>query len=165
MNARDEIIDWLRDAYAMERGLEVTLDKISQGESHQPEIRQATRQHLDETREHARTVQTLLQELGADTSTVKTGLGMMTEAVKSLTTSLLEDEPVKDLLASYAMEHFEIASYNAIAAAAEACGLPEVAEVCAEIISDEEAMAEILADSLPQIVQDYLGSQKFSKAA
>ena len=110
-------------------------------------------------------LQKLLQELGADTSTVKTGLGMMTEAVKGLTTSLAQDEPVKDLLASYAMEHFEIASYNALAVAAEASGLSEVAETCAEIISDEEAMAEIIADSLPRIVHDYLGSQKFSKAA
>jgi ferritin-like metal-binding protein YciE len=165
MKARDEVIDWLRDAYAMERGMEVTLKKIFDSNNHQPEIREAAARHLEETQKHAETVRTLLQELGADTSTIKTGLGMITEAVKGLTTTLVEDEPVKDLLASYAMEHLEIISYYALAAAAEASGLPKIAETCAKIISEEEAMADILADALPRIVHDYLGSQKFAKAA
>ena len=165
MNAKDEVVDWLRDAYAMERGLEVTLEKISRSHDYPAEIRQAAARHVEETREHARTVDALLKEVGAETSTVKTGMGMMTEAVKGLTTSLLHDDPVKDLLASYSMEHFEIACYNALAAAAEVAGLPEVAEACADIISDEEAMAETLHDSLPKIVRDYLASQKFSRAA
>jgi ferritin-like metal-binding protein YciE len=168
MNARDEVIDWLRDAYAMERGLEVTLKKISESEAHPAECRSACAMHLEETRQHAQTVEWLLKSLGTDTSTVKTGVGMMTETMKGLGTAMSHDEVVKDLLASYSMEHFEIACYTALAAAAEVAGLSEVAEACDEIIADEENMAEMISQSLPRIVQQYLSGETgetMSKAA
>ena len=165
MNAKDEIADWLRDAYAMERGLEVTLKKISDGERYSPECRRAAAAHLRETRGHADTIASLLESLGANLSTVKTGLGMMTEAMKGLTTAMTRDEQLKDLLASYAMEQFEIACYRALQAAARLTDLPAVATACERIISDEEKMARTLAEALPHVVEDYLGSALKAKAA
>lgn len=165
MDAKEQVIDWLRDAYAMERGLDVTLQKLSQSENFPPEIQYAATQHLEDTRNHAQTVQLLLESLGAETSTIKTGLGMMTEALKAVSNIVAHDEVIKDLLGCYAMEHFEIACYRALLTAAEEAGLPEIAEACELIIFDEEQMVDILSDSLPRIVQSYMASEKISKAA
>ncbi|HXF10600.1 MAG TPA: DUF892 family protein [Desulfuromonadaceae bacterium] len=165
MNAKEEVIEWLRDAYAMERGLEVTLEKISESDLHDSEVRSAAARHLEETREHAETVGSLLRSLGADTSTIKAGLGIMAETVKGIGSRMAHDEVVKDLLASYAMEHFEIACYSALVTAAEEAGLMEVADACEQIISDEEEMADALSNALPVVVEDYLTRPERSRRA
>src|SRR5581483_11654303 len=115
----------------------------------------AATRHLDETRQHARTVELLLASLGADTSTLKTGMGMVTETLKGLATKMSRDEMVKDLLTSYAMEHFEIACYEALITAAESAGLAEVADACEQMLGEEQRMAETILDALPLVVEEY----------
>jgi ferritin-like metal-binding protein YciE len=156
MNAREEIVDWLRDAYAMERGLETTLQKQADNDSLVPQVRQRARVHLEETRRHAESVKSVLQSLGSDISGIKTGLGLMTEFTKGLGSRFAKDERIKDLLSAYSMEHFEIACYAALAAAARIAGLPQVVEMCERIIPDEERTARALRDNLPAEVRSYL---------
>lgn len=160
MNAKEEIIDWLRDAYAMERGLESTLKKQANNNDLEPMVRDRAAVHLEETRRHGDLVKACLEELGADTSAVKTGLGVVAEVTKGLGTSLARDEKVKDLLTAYSMEHFEIACYRALETAAEGAGFPRIAQVCGDIIEDEERMAESLAEALPVVVSSYLSGDR-----
>jgi ferritin-like metal-binding protein YciE len=156
MNTRDELIDWLRDAYAMERGLEVTLRKQSESEELTPAARERAGLHLDETRQHAEAVKTCLEQLGADSSTLKTSFAKVTESVKGLGTAFARDERVKDVLAGYASEHFEIACYKALRAAAKLAGEPGIVAMCDLILPDEEAMARWLDQNLPDVVTSYL---------
>jgi len=153
---RDEIIDWLRDAYAMERGLEAALQKQSQKDELSPSVRQRAAAHLEETRRHAEEVKAALESLGTDTSKLKTGVGVTLQGMKGMASKFASDERIKDLLDSYSMEHFEIACYLALASGAEAAGLNEVAEMCRRIIPDEERMAQALRQALPQEVHSYL---------
>ena len=155
-NVRDDIIDWLRDAYAMERALESALEKHSKNEDLSAEVRETAATHLQETRRHAEDIRALLQSLGTDTSGLKTGLGTIAQGFKGMASAFARDERVKDLLDSYSMEHFEIACYTALAAAAERAGLVEVVQVCNQIIPDEERMAEALIEALPTEVTEYL---------
>jgi ferritin-like metal-binding protein YciE len=164
MTTRDELIDWLRDAYAMERGLEVTLRKQSESEELNALVREQARRHLGETRRHAEAVKACLEELGTDTSALKTGIALFTETAKGMATGFAQDERVKDMLAAYASEHFEIACYKALNAAALVAGEPTIAAVCEEILPDEEAMAEWLDANLPRVVTSYL-SEKTGEAA
>jgi len=165
MDVRNELIGWLRDAYAMERSLETTLKKISQSDKQPEEFRAACRKHLLETQQHAQTVESLLKSLGSDTSTVKTGIGLLMETMKGAGTAVAHDHVVKEMIASCASEHFEIACYEAIIAAAEIAGLTHIAEACERIISDEVNMAETISDMLPGIVRFYLGESRLRKAA
>jgi ferritin-like metal-binding protein YciE len=153
---RDEIVDWLRDAYGMERGLEAALKKQADNEDLSTTTRQRAAAHLEETRRHAEDVKGLLQSLGTDTSALKTGMGMMAQASKGMATKFASDERIKDLLDAYSMEHFEIACYTALAAAANRAGLSQVSEVCRRIITDEERMAQMLMQALPEEVTSYL---------
>jgi ferritin-like metal-binding protein YciE len=165
MNIKDEITDWLRDAFAMERSQEIALEKIQNNSDICIECRTAAAMHLTETRQHSRIVESLLRSLGADISSFKTGLGMMTEKIRELETTLSPDRQVKDLFGSYAMEHFEIACYSALAAAAEAAGLSHITNACRQIILDEEKMAETIRKELPRVVRDYLNPLPIPQAA
>src|SRR4051812_44544319 len=89
---RDEIIDWLRDAYAMERGLESSLQKQANNDDLKPAIRERAASHLEETRRHAEEVKSALQSLDADISSLKTGMGMITQATKGMATIFARDE-------------------------------------------------------------------------
>ncbi len=159
MSTRDELIDWLRDAYAMERGLEVALKKQAENEDLHPDIQERAQRHLEETRRHGDLVKQCLENMGSDVSTIKAGMATVMESVQGLGTKFARDERVKDLLAAYASEHFEIACYRALEVAAQAAGEMEVSAVCASIIPDEEAMAEWLQRNLPTVVTSYLQEQ------
>ena len=161
---RDEIIDWLREAYAMERGLESALENQSKNDDVNPQVRNRAAAHLEETRRHADEVRSALQSLGTDTSSIKTGVGVMLQATKSLGTAFASDEHIKDLLDAYSMEHFEIACYTALEAAARRAGLTQVVEVCQSIIPDEQRMAEALIRALPAEVTDYLFETETAEA-
>ena len=155
-NTRDEIIDWLKDAYGLERGLESSLEKQSAAEDVSPGIRERVSAHLEETRRHAEAVRAALQSLGADISSLKTGIGRVAQAAKGMGSKFARDERIKDLLDAYSMEHFEIACYTALEAAAQREGLVDVAETCRRIIPDEKRMAEALLQALPDEVTSYL---------
>jgi len=165
MNIKDEIIDWLRDAYAMERSQEAALEKIHNNSSESIQCRTAAATHLAESRQHADTVESLLRSLGEDISSFKTGLGVIAEKINGIGTNLSHDEAIKDLLSNYAIEHFEIACYSAIAAAADVAGLSHIANECRQIILEEEKMAEIIRKELPRSVQEYFGATAMAKAA
>jgi len=156
MNTKEELIDWLRDAYAMERGLEVTLEKMADNADAQPEVRDRLRLHLQETKGHAEEVKACLESLGADTSALKTTLAEGMEMLKGLGSAFAKDERVKDLLMGCASEHFEIACYTALLIAGARLELPEVTRMCTKIIGEEQAMAAWLEDHLPDAVAAYL---------
>src|SRR3954471_5575564 len=90
--SREEIIDWLRDAYAMEMGLESSLRKQADNEDLSPSIRERAGKHLEETRRHAEAVKSVLQSLDTDTSALKTTMGMMGQAAKGIGSALARDE-------------------------------------------------------------------------
>jgi ferritin-like metal-binding protein YciE len=153
---RDEIVDWLRDAYSLERGLEASLEKQSKDNELAPEVRERAATHLEETKRHAEAVRACLQSLDADTSAMKTAMGTIGQGFKGLSTQFARDQHIKDLLDAYMMEHFEIACYTSLEAAAEHAGFTEVADMCRRIIPDEERMASTLIDAIPRETVGYL---------
>jgi len=153
---RDEIVDWLKDAYAMERGLESALEKQARNEKLSALVRERAASHLEETRRHAEEVRSALRSLDSDISSVKTGMGAIAQTAKGLASAFARDERIKDLLDAYSMEHFEIACYTALAAAANTAGFMQVVETCNRILPDEQRMAQSLIQSLPDEIEAYL---------
>jgi ferritin-like metal-binding protein YciE len=110
---------------------------------------------MEETRRHAELVRGCIERLGEKPSTAKSLLGQMLGAGQSVATGMFRDEVVKNFLADFAAENFEIASYRALIAAARAVGDEETARVCEEILR-EERMAAWLTENLPRVVQETL---------
>ncbi len=153
---KDELIEWLRDAYAMEKAMEVALEKQIKNEKASPALREKATIHLAETQGHAAAVEACLHKIGADVSTLKTGMAQGLEMAKGLSTAFAKDERVKDVLAAYASEHFEIACYTALAAAAEQVGVREIVDTCEAILKEEKRMATWLQKNVAAVVVSYL---------
>jgi ferritin-like metal-binding protein YciE len=166
MTARDNIISWLRDAYAMEVHAVEMLQRQSERLKNYPEFEARVKQHVKESEGQAEILRNCLQSLGTDVSSIKAGAGWLGGNLQgifgSITGAMAGDEVVKGAMIGYAFEHFEIASYRTLIAGAEECGLAEVKEACTKILSEEQAMQQWLADHLPSITAQFL---KRSEAA
>ena len=144
-----------RPGHWIERGPWKRL-MVFAGRSH-PELARKISEHLELTRRHADMVEQCIARLGGSTSTLKTAMGTVSGFFQGRSTGVAPDELVKTALSDYAAEHFEIASYRALIAAARALGQNEIVQICEDILRDEEDMARWLEKQLPMMVQEYLG--------
>jgi ferritin-like metal-binding protein YciE len=155
---RSELADWLRDAHAMEKNLAEMLEGQVERLAHFPRFQQAVASHAQETRRHAGLIEGALRSIGEDTSALKDRAAQIAGLIGAFTGGMACDAPVKFILSNYAAEHFEIACYQALVAAAESAGYPEVVSVCREILRDEQAAAGVLADLIPDVTRVHLGN-------
>ncbi|AZO09537.1 MULTISPECIES: DUF892 family protein [unclassified Mesorhizobium] len=154
--SREWLIQWLRDAHAMEEQAETMLSgQLSRLDSY-PELSARIRSHLAETKEQARRLQSCLDAMDEGSSTLKDAGGKLTAMAQSISGVFAGDEVMKGSLASYTFEHMEIASYTILIAAANAADEAEIARVCEQNLREEEAMAEWLKNNLPQVTEIFL---------
>lgn len=155
-NQRDTLSTWLKDAYAMEQGIVEILERQIEQMDDMPDAREKIRQHLELTKTQAERVRACVERLGDDVSHVKSGLTNFLGAVQGMSTWMAKDKIVKNALANYAIEHFEIASYMANAAAARDLGYEDIASVCETIMTEEQDMADWLEMQLPVVTRQHL---------
>ena len=86
-------------------------------------------------------------------------MGRVTGWLHGISSGAADDETIKNGLMDYAAEHFEIACYRALSEAARAAGQDHVAQVCGEILRDEQEMADWLSSQLLKIVRDASAKQ------
>jgi ferritin-like metal-binding protein YciE len=154
--SREHLVAWLRDAHAMELQSIELLEKQAGRLEHYPELLAKVRAHLAQSHSQAQRVERCLARLGAGPSGAKDLAGKMVGATQQLSGLFAGDEVVKSALADHTFEHYEMASYRVLIAAAEEAGEPEVARICEEILHEEEAMADWLAGHLPELTRRYL---------
>jgi ferritin-like metal-binding protein YciE len=154
--SRENLTGWLRDAHAMENQAIEILEKQANRFEHYPELRAKVRFHLEETHRHAERVERCLHQLGTDTSALKTALGKAVGTAQQLSGLFSSDEVLKSGIADYAFEHYEIASYKMLIAAAAEAGEDQVGNILEENLREEEEMAAWLAQHLPEVTRQYL---------
>jgi ferritin-like metal-binding protein YciE len=71
----DRLIQWLRDAHAMEEQAETMLKAQASRLENYPELRQRIEQHVSETQSQARRLEECIGRLGSDTSSMKDTAG------------------------------------------------------------------------------------------
>ncbi len=155
----EELTEWLRDAYAMEKSMEQMLRRTVDDDKAILPVREAARAHLIETTRHVDDVERCLEIIGADTSVLKTGAATVGEFFKDILAAFASDKAIKDLLAAYAGEHFEIGCYTAIRAAAQSIGEGRIVAICDSILEDEQRAAKRLKECIPGAIEGYFGSR------
>jgi ferritin-like metal-binding protein YciE len=155
-SARDNLIAWLRDAHAMEEQAETMLTAQHRRLQNYPALKDRIGQHIEETKQHAASLQACLDRLGDGRSTVKVMAAKLTAMLQGASGVFVSDEVVKGSLAGYTFEQMEIASYRILIAAADYVGDEETKAVCQRILDDEIAMASWLEENMDSVVQDYL---------
>jgi len=154
--AEERLMEWLRDAHAMEEQAETMLTALLKRIENYPEVRAKVEQHLEETRQQAQSLRTCIERRGGDTSTLKDLAGKFVAFGQGMSGMFVGDEIIKGSMASYTFEHMEIAAYKVLIAAAEAVGDQETRTVCERILKEEEATAAWFADNLASLTTKYL---------
>ncbi len=162
---RETLTDWLRDAYAMEsQAVEMLKRQADRIESY-PEVLAKVKEHIAVSERQADRLKSALKGMGSDTSSIKTGIGMMMGNAQSLSGVVVGDEIVKAAIFNYAFENFEIANYKALIAAAERAGETQVADVCRTNLAEEIEMSDWLAARLDQLTRTYLDRSAVTSAS
>jgi len=158
MTKRDQLITWLGDAHAMEVGIVTTLEKHISDAKRQPKVKAALTKHLRETKKHATAMKQALASLGGSHPALREGLSKVVNMVAGLGTSVASDTSVKNAIADFATEHFEIACYTSLVQTATELGEKRIAQTCKSVLREEEAMARTLKGLFPQINAAYLAT-------
>ena len=164
MTGKDLLLNWLNDAHGMENALVQILEHQVKDAKDYPQVQAKLQEHLEMTRQHADLVKECVERLGGSTSALKTGMANLFGQVQALSTGAAQDEMVKNALADYAAENFEVASYTALIAAAEDVGDMQTAVTCRQIRQQDQEMASWLEQNLPMLVRDTLRQMSGSVA-
>ncbi len=152
----ERLVEWLRDAHAMEAQAETMLNKQASRIEHYPELKARIEQHIAETQNQAKLIEGCLQRYDKSYSGLKDLGGKMMAMGQAMGGMMVNDEIVKGAQMGYVFENLEIASYTILIAAAEAVGDMQTKEVCERILVEEVAMADWLREHLPELTQAYL---------
>ena len=163
MTERDaKIVQYLNDAYATERRLEIAL-QAHIAMTPRADYKKRLREHLKETKAHARLVARRIKALGGEAETVSlpgpdvvvkgaTGAKAAVQRAAAVAQGPLhavrgtgqQERMLKNARTEYQDEAEEIATYRAIEALAKAVGDKETAKLARDIGREEKKMADFL---------------------
>ena len=147
----DTYVAWLADAHAMELVLVKTLQKQVEDTKEIPDISARIAQHVEEEEHHAELIETCLARFDTSPSMGKDTLSKAIAAMGGIFSNVPADALVKNMHSSYAAEHFEIATYTLLIAAASELEDEETERICTQILEEEEDMAAWVLEQLPVI--------------
>lgn len=153
---QDNLLDWLRDAHAMEQQAESMLKAQADRLEHYPELKQRIEQHIQETLGQQTLLKGCIDRLGGSTSALKDMAAKLMAFGQAVGGMAVSDEVVKGAMAGYVFENIEIATYTVLIQAAKDVGDVETQRACEEILPQEIAMADWLRDHLPEITSAFL---------
>jgi len=138
---RDVFIHELKDLYSAEKQLTKALPKMAKAASNE-QLAEGFRTHLEETEEHVKRLEKILEDLGESTrgEKCKAMEGLIEEGA-----SVIEEDglpEVKDALlisAAQRVEHYEIAGYGSARAFAEVLGEKSAVKLLQQTLEEESA--------------------------
>ncbi len=152
----ERLMQWLRDAHAMEKQAETMLAGMEERIENYPHLRKRLAQHLKETQHQSQRLEDAIGRLGGSTSAIKDSIASLSTTMQNMMTGMAGDEVMKGLLAGYTFEHYEIGSYRILLAAASSLGDVETARILRENLREEEDMAQWLSSSIDPLTAEYL---------
>ena len=173
INARDtKLIQYLNEAYGKEKELETALEAHIAMTTKAP-YKKRLKEHLRETKGHAREVQRRIKQLGgkAEAGPISTGPDVITEAATGLTAVAGKavaaaqgplhairgtgeaEKMLKNARTEYHNEFEEIGFYASIESLAETVGDKDTAKLARGIKREEERMAKFLEKQIEQLAK------------
>ena len=150
---QDLYLTGLVNARALEtQAIELLTRQVERIESY-PEIADVLRRHIAESEQQRVRLDTILESLGSSNSTLKDFVTGLMGNMAALAHAPMQDEILKNTLANYAFEHFEIASYKSLLVLADLAGDATSPTALRQSLSEEERMAQWCADTLEPTVR------------
>jgi ferritin-like metal-binding protein YciE len=162
LNERDaKLIQYLGEAYGKERELETALEAHI-AMTTKASYKKRLRQHLRETKGHAKAVERRMKTLGGSGQSAQSAIGAAQAAIGKVTAAAQgpmhamrgtgeQELMLKNAKTEYFNEYEEIATYLAIETLAEKVGDKETAKLARGIRRDEERMARFLEGQIKSL--------------
>ncbi|MEN2747232.1 ferritin-like domain-containing protein [Sphingomonas sp. T9W2] len=152
---RELFVTGLTNAHAVEKqALSILTPQVERIVNY-PEVADRLRLHIDETNDQIARLDEMLAGFDTSGSTLK-DLGLsLSGGMAALGHSVAGDEIVKNSFANYAFEHFEIAAYKSLLTMAEDGGFASATPLLQQSLSEEQAMAQWIDESLPVVTRRY----------
>ncbi|ESX19389.1 MULTISPECIES: ferritin-like domain-containing protein [unclassified Mesorhizobium] len=153
--SREIFIVGLRNAHAMEnQALSIMKPQVERIENY-PEVADRLRRHIQETEGQITRLESVLEGLGEEHSTLKDTALSMVGSVAAIGHSMAGDEIIKNSLANFAFENYEIAAYKSLLVLADAGGFQDAERALKQNLNEEEAMANWLKENLSDVTMRY----------
>jgi ferritin-like metal-binding protein YciE len=147
-NTRTFFITGLRNAHAMEtQAIQILTRQVERLDSY-PDMEAAIRRHITESEQQRVRLQDVLDALGESHASVKDAALGFVGNLMALAHVPASDEVIKDTLANYAFEHFEIAAYKTLITVGEALGESAAVAAAKSNLIEEERMASWIHDHM-----------------
>jgi len=163
--AKDNILDWLRDAHAMEQQAEKMLSTFSERLEHYPEFKNRIDSHIQVKKSQQELLKECIEHCGSSPSVIKDLGAKLLGFSQTASGIFVSDEVVKGAMSIYVFEQMEIASYTILGTAAKHIGDARVLAVCEQILPQEIAMAQWLQAYLPNVTVEFLARSMGAKEA
>lgn len=155
LNERDaKLVQYLSEAYGKERELETALQAHIAMTTRAP-YKKRLKQHLRETKGHAKAVERRIKKLGGGGQLGQTVIGKAMAAAKGPLHAVRgggeQEKMLKNAKTEYFNEHEEIATYLAIETLAQKVGDRETAKLARGIRREEERMAKFLEGQIKSL--------------
>jgi len=145
----------LKNAHAMEKqALSIMKPQVSRIENY-PEVAARLEWHIRETEGQIARLEDILESLGEGHSSLKDMALSLTGSMAAIGHAVTSDEIIKNSLANFAFENFEIAAYKSLITIAEHGGFPGLVPVLRHNLDEEIAMARWLGDNLESVTMKF----------
>ncbi|RYG57978.1 MAG: ferritin-like domain-containing protein [Alphaproteobacteria bacterium] len=150
-SATDLFITGLKNAHAMEnQALAIMKPQASRIENY-PDVEAQLNRHITETEGQIARLERILESQGEDKSTLKDMALSLAGTFAAVGHTVAPDEILKNSMANFAFENFEIAAYKSLIALAEASGNAAAVSDLELNLQEEIAMAEWLDGNIEAV--------------
>lgn len=154
--AHEIYIVGLRNQHAVENQAVELLERQVGRLKNYPELSDRMRRHIEESKAQAQRIEELLSAAATSKSSLKDTAMSLLGNLMAIGHAPATDEVVKNTLANYAFEHYEIASYQMLLTLADEAGVAAARSPLTVSLREEQAMAQWIEGHIASITHRYL---------
>jgi len=146
------------------QALSIMRPQVARIESY-PEVARRLEQHIKETEGQIGRIDELLDQFGADSSTLKDFALSFSGSMAAMGHTIAGDEILKNSFANFAFENFEIAANKSLLILAELGGHGNVTSALLANLKEEQAMAQWLDENLAAVTTRFASLKEDGQTA
>lgn len=153
---KEYLFKWIQNAYAMEKEIEVILDRQEKDAENIPELASLIREHKEQTASQGERLKDILEAHEEDIPTVRENIGKAMGFLKGESTELMKDQLIRNYIALHTTEHFEMATYKVILQACDDLSEPDIKTLIEDILHEEEEAVRKIDMMMPTLVSAFI---------
>lgn len=163
--SHDLFVTGLKNAHAMEnQALSIMKPQASRIENY-PDVEAQLKKHITETESQIARLDRILESLGEDKSSLKDMALSLAGTFAAVGHTVAPDEILKNSMANFAFENFEIAAYKSLIALADASGNEDAIDELEASLDEEMDMAEWLDANIEAVTLQFAALKEAGETA